>query len=136
MSWLREFKEFAMRGNVVDLAVGVIMGAAFGKIVSSLVADILMPPIGALVGGVKFTELSLHIIPGVTINYGNFLQATFDFVIVAFCIFLLVKGMNALHKAPPPDPTEKECPYCLSKIPIKATKCAHCTSELPAQQSG
>src|ERR1700712_4497242 len=109
MAIVKEFKEFAMRGNVVDLAVGVIIGAAFGKIVSSLVADILMPPIGYLVGGVKFTDL--HAVLGrgpdgkpVTLNYGNFVQACFDFAIIAFCIFLLIKLVNRLMRAPDPGP--------------------------------
>jgi large conductance mechanosensitive channel len=99
MGLLSEFKQFAMRGNVIDLAVGVIIGAAFGKIVSSLVADVIMPPIGYLVGGVKFTDLKAPLPVGdVTVNYGNFLQATFDFIIVAICVFLLVKAMNTLIK--------------------------------------
>ena len=132
MGLLKEFKEFAMRGNVVDLAVGVIMGAAFGKIVSSLVADVLMPPIGYVVGGVKFTELNYKLPPltlkmpdpanpgafldktlePATINYGNFLQSTFDFLIVALCIFAMVKGINMMMKkkeeAPPPPPTPED----------------------------
>lgn len=107
MSIVSEFKTFIQRGNVIDLAVGVIMGAAFGKIVSSLVADVLMPPIGALVGGIKFSELKLRLGDGkdaATINYGNFLQSVIDFLIVAVCVFLLVKAINALNrpKAPPP----------------------------------
>lgn len=121
----KEFKEFAMRGNVVDLAVGIIIGGAFGKIVSSLVADILMPPIGYLIGGVKFTDLKLKLNPGaldptgliksdpVTINYGNFLQVTFDFIIIAAAIFMLVKAMNSIKKkeeaapaAPPAPPAD------------------------------
>lgn len=130
MGLVSEFKTFIQRGNVVDLAVGVIMGAAFGKIVASLVADVLMPPIGYVVGGIKFTELKFTLpekqisdpltggalikIEPATINYGNFLQATFDFVIISFCVFLLVKGINSMKKAeaaaptPPPEtPTEK-----------------------------
>ena len=139
---LKEFKEFAMKGNVLDMAIGVIMGGAFGKIVSSLVSDVLMPPIGLLMGGVDFSSLFLNLTgtpqPSLaaakaagtpTINYGVFLQATFDFIIIAFVIFLLVKQVNRLKKpAPVAAPTTKDCPQCLSAIPIKATKCAHCTS--------
>lgn len=109
MSVVNEFLAFIKRGNVIDLAVGVIIGAAFGKIVSSLVADVLMPPIGYLVGGVKFTDLKLQLSQGenpVTINYGNFLQATFDFLIIAFCVFLLVKGINAVYRQPQAKPAE------------------------------
>jgi len=142
----KEFKEFAMRGNVLDMAVGIIIGAAFGKIVSSLVADIMMPPIGLVLGNVDFSSLFLNLsgqefaslaeaqkAGAATINYGVFLNALINFVIVAFAIFMLVRGVNRLQKQPaPPAPTEKECPHCLSKIPIKATRCAHCTSELRA----
>lgn len=117
MGFFNEFVAFVKRGNVIDLAVGVIIGAAFGKIVTSLVADVLMPPLGYLVGGVKFGDLKLPLNGGdtpVTINYGNFLQATFDFLIVAFCVFLLVKGINALYRQPtpkaavPPEPSNEE----------------------------
>lgn len=126
MSIVQEFKAFAMRGNVVDMAVGVIIGAAFGKIVSSLVADVIMPPIGAMTGGVKFTDLKWDVLPAqtdalgavvkqaVTINYGNFLQVTFDFIIVAFVIFMLIRGMNAMKKkeeakpSAPPAPTKDQ----------------------------
>jgi large conductance mechanosensitive channel len=125
MSIVSEFKQFIQRGNVVDLAVGVIMGAAFGNIVKSLVADIIMPPIGYVIGGVKFTDLKFELpakaisvpgapevaLPAASINYGNFLQTTFDFLIIAFCIFLLVKGINALQRkqeAAPPEPTATE----------------------------
>jgi len=141
---LKEFKDFAMKGNVVDMAIGIIIGGAFGKIVSSLVSDVLMPPIGLLMGKVDFSSLFLNLsgtpepsltaakaagIP--TINYGVFLQTTFDFIIIAFVIFLLVKQMNRLKKeAPAGPPTTKDCPHCLSTIPIKATKCAHCTSNV------
>ena len=142
----KEFKEFAMRGNVLDMAVGIIIGAAFGKIVSSLVADIMMPPIGLVLGNVDFSSLFLNLsgqefaslaeaqkAGAATINYGVFLNALINFVIVAFAIFMLVRGVNRLQKQPaPPAPTEKECPHCLSKIPLKATRCAHCTSELRA----
>jgi len=142
----KEFKEFAMRGNVLDMAIGIIIGAAFGKIVSSLVADIMMPPIGLILGNVDFSSLFLNLsgqefaslaeaqkAGAATINYGVFLNALINFVIVAFAIFMLVRGVNRLQKQPaPPAPTEKECPHCLSKIPLKATRCAHCTSELRA----
>ena len=141
---LKEFKDFAMKGNVLDMAIGVIMGGAFGKIVSSLVSDVLMPPIGLLLGGVDFSSLFLNLTGTAqlslaaakaagtpTINYGVFLQATFDFIIIAFVIFLLVKQVNRLKKpAPVAAPTTKDCPQCLSAIPIKATKCAHCTSNV------
>lgn len=141
---LKEFRDFAMRGNVLDMAIGVIIGGAFGKIVSSLVSDVLMPPIGLLMGKVDFSSLFLNLsgtpepslaaakaagIP--TINYGVFLQAMFDFIIIAFVIFMLVKQVNRLKKEPPAGPpTTKDCPHCLSTIPIKATKCAHCTSNM------
>ena len=142
---LKEFKEFAMRGNVIDMAVGIIIGAAFGKIVASFVKDIIMPPIGLLMGGVDFSGLFLNLsgqafatlaeaqkAGAPTINYGLFVNTVVDFVIIAFAIFIVIKQINRLKKAPPPeDPTTKECPHCLSQIPIKATKCAHCTSEVP-----
>jgi large conductance mechanosensitive channel len=141
---LKEFKEFAMRGNVIDLAVGIIIGAAFGKIVSSMVSDVLMPPIGVLLGNIDFSNLFINLSKetyvsldaakkagAATINYGLFINTIIDFVIVAFCIFILVKQMNRFKKAPPPaDPTTKECKFCLSVIPIKATRCGHCTSQL------
>jgi large conductance mechanosensitive channel len=146
---LKEFKEFALRGNVVDMAVGIIIGAAFGTIVSSLVDDIVMPPIGLLLGGVDFSNLFVLLRTGsepgpyaslaeaqaagaVTINYGVFINAIISFLIVAFVMFLLIRGINRLKKEAPPPATMQECPYCLSMIPIKATRCAHCTSELPA----
>ena len=144
----KEFKEFAVKGNAVDLAVGVIIGAAFGGIVNSLVKDILMPPVGLLTGGLDFSNkfLILKAAPGsgsfntpaeaakagaVTWNYGNFITLIINFVIVAFCIFLVVKAMNRL-KSPSPTaaPVSKECPACAMTIPIKATRCPHCTSEL------
>ena len=144
----KEFKEFAMKGNVLDMAIGVIIGAAFGKIVTSMVSDILMPPIGLLMGKVDFPSLFINLSgqpqPSLaaakaagtpTINYGVFLQAIFDFVIVAFVIFLLVKQVNRLKRepeAPPAAPTTKDCPHCLSSVPLKATRCAYCTSELKA----
>jgi large conductance mechanosensitive channel len=141
---LKEFKEFAMKGNVLDMAIGVIIGGAFGKIVSSLVSDVLMPPLGLLMGKVDFSSLFINLSgtpqPSLTaakaagaptINYGVFLQATFDFIIIAFVIFLFVKQVNRLKQpAPAAAPTTKDCPHCLSAIPIKATKCAHCTSNV------
>jgi large conductance mechanosensitive channel len=144
---LKEFKEFAMRGNVVDMAVGIIIGAAFGRIVTSMVDDILMPPIGRLLGGVDFSNLFITLAGqqydslaaakaagAATINYGLFLNSVINFLIVAFAIFILVKQVNRL-KAPapaPPPPNTKECPLCFSAIPEKATRCPHCTSELRA----
>jgi large conductance mechanosensitive channel len=142
MGMLKEFRDFAMRGNVVDLAVGVIIGGAFGKIVSSLVSDVIMPPIGMLLGNVDFSKLAITLqdasvnasgkaIPAVTLNYGAFINTVIDFVIVAFVIFMVIKQMNRLKKEPPPkEPTEKDCPKCCSHIPIKATRCPQCTSEL------
>jgi large conductance mechanosensitive channel len=143
---LKEFKEFAMRGNVLDMAIGIIIGGAFGKIISSLVGDVLMPPIGRLMGNLDFSNLFFALngqaydslkaakdAGAPTINYGLFLNTVIDFVIVAFVIFLLVKQMNRLKKeAPPASPSTKECPYCLSQIPLKATRCVGCTSEVKA----
>jgi large conductance mechanosensitive channel len=145
---LKEFKEFAMRGNVLDMAIGIILGAAFGKIISSLVSDILLPPLGLLMGKVDFSSLFVNLsgqpYPSLTaaksagaptVNYGVFLQTIFDFLIIAFVIFLLVRQVNRLMRKPearPAAPTTKECPYCLSAIPIKATRCGHCTSEVRA----
>jgi large conductance mechanosensitive channel len=123
----KEFKEFAVKGNVIDMAVGIIIGAAFGKIVSSFVKDILMPPIGLLLGKVDFSGLFAG---AATINYGMFLNTVIDFIIVAFAIFLLVRQVNRLKREP--EPSSKECPHCLSKIPLKATRCPNCTSELKA----
>jgi len=130
----KEFKAFIMRGNVIDLAVGVIIGGAFGKIVASLVNDILMPLIGLILGGVTFSGLAWKI-KDASINYGMFLQSVVDFLIIATAIFFIVKAINRLQKKPetapaPAEPTTKECPYCLSTIPIKATRCPHCTSQL------
>ncbi|UCH21706.1 MAG: large conductance mechanosensitive channel protein MscL [Deltaproteobacteria bacterium] len=147
---LKEFKEFAMRGNVVDMAVGIIIGAAFGTIVKSLVADIIMPPIGLLLGNVDFSNLFVVIKSGsiagpfatlaeaqkagaVTINYGVFINTIISFIIVAFAVFLIIRSINRLKRkeeTPPEEPTTKECPHCLSTIPIKATRCAYCTVEL------
>jgi large conductance mechanosensitive channel len=137
---LREFREFALRGNVVDMAVGIIVGAAFGTIVQSLVNDVIMPPVGLVLGKVDFANLYLVLeparagAPAVTLRYGLFINHIVSFVIVAFCTFLLVKQINKLRRpAQAAAPTTKECPYCLSTIPSKATKCAHCTSEVAAR---
>jgi len=143
---LKEFKEFARRGNVMDMAVGIVIGAAFGKIVSSFVGDILMPPIGLVLGGVDFSNIFVVLGAGeypslqaakeagaATWNIGLFINTVIDFVIIAFAIFLVVKAMNQLKRkeaAPAPEPTTKDCGYCYSKIPIKATRCPHCTSQL------
>ncbi len=130
---LKEFKEFAMRGSVLDLAVGVIIGGAFGKIVASLVNDVLMPIIGLLLGGVDFSGLAITV-GNASIRWGAFVQAIIDFVIIAFVIFLIVKVANATMKkeapAPAQQPTTKECSYCFSTIPVKATRCPYCTSQL------
>ena len=136
---LKEFKAFAMRGNVVDMAVGIIIGAAFGKIVSSLVNDVIMPPIGLLLGGLDFSSFMVTLkqatadVPAVAIKYGTFINTVIDFIIVAFAIFMVIRAMNRSKKkeeAPPPAPTTKECPECLSVIPIKAVRCAHCGIQL------
>ncbi len=127
---LKEFKDFAMRGNVMDLAIAVIIGGAFGKIIASLVNDVLMPLIGLLLGGISFSNLSVTVNEAV-IAYGLFIQAIVDFVIVAFVIFLLVRSMNRMKKPEAAaEPTTKECPYCFSTVPIKATRCPNCTSQL------
>jgi large conductance mechanosensitive channel len=142
----KEFKAFAMRGNVLDMAVGIIIGAAFGRIITSLVSDILMPPIGLILGKVDFSSLFLNIsgksyatlaeakaANAATINYGVFLNTMIDFVIVAFVIFLLVRQVNKWNKpAAAPEASTKDCPYCISAIPIQATRCPNCTSELRA----
>ena len=147
---LKEFREFAMRGNVVDMAVGIIIGGAFGTIVKSLVSDVIMPPIGLLLGGVDFSDLFITLKEGsaagpyatlasaqaagaVTISYGLFANAVISFLIVAFAVFLLIKGINKLQRekeVPAAEPTTKECPHCCSTIAIKATRCPNCTSEL------
>jgi large conductance mechanosensitive channel len=141
MSVLKEFKEFAVKGNVADMAVGVIIGAAFGKVVSSFINDLVMPPLGLLTGGVDFTDqrVTLKAAQGaqkaVTVNYGAFITNVIDFAIVAFAVFLLVKAMNHLKRdqpAAPPAPTEKQCAECLSKIPLGAKRCAHCAQPQPA----
>ncbi len=130
---LKEFKEFVMRGNVLDLAVGVIIGGAFGKIVGSLVNDILMPLVGSIMGGVNFSE-QVSMVNGVELHWGLFIQTVIDFLIIAFVIFTIIKAANAAKKAPVPapvaEPTTKECPHCFSTISIKATRCPNCTSEL------
>jgi large conductance mechanosensitive channel len=146
---VKEFREFAVRGNVVDMAVGIIIGGAFGTIVQSLVKDILMPPIGLLLGGVDFSDLFLTLKAGttagpyatlamaqqagaVTINIGQFLNAVISFLIVAIAVFLLIKVINSLRREQeaPAAPTTKECDHCFSNIPIRATRCPHCTSNL------
>jgi large conductance mechanosensitive channel len=149
---LKEFKEFAMRGNVVDMAVGIIIGAAFGSIVTSLVADVIMPPIGLLLGNVDFSNLFVTLRDGaaagpyssvaqakaagaVTLNYGLFINAIISFLIVAFAVFMLIRAINKLKRPeikPAEAPTTKECGYCYSTIPIKAVRCPACTSELKA----
>jgi len=127
---LKEFREFAMRGNIFDLAIAVIIGGALGKIITSLVNDILMPLIGLGLGGVNFSEKAITVGAAV-VKWGAFVQAILDFFIIVLVIFLIIKGINALKKAPPPpDATTKECPYCFTTIPIKATRCPNCTSEL------
>ena len=140
----KEFKEFAMKGNVLDLAIGIIMGTAFGKIITSLVNDIIMPPIGLLLGNVNFADLYINLsgktfasleeakkAGAAVISYGVFLNTVLDFIIVAFIMFLFVRQINKMKKEPAPaDPATKECKYCLSTIPIKATRCPHCTSQL------
>jgi large conductance mechanosensitive channel len=142
----KEFKEFALRGNVIDLAIGVILGGAFGKIVTSFVNDVLMPPIGLLLGRVNFVDLFIDLsgegyaslaaaqeAGAATINYGVFLNTILDFIIVAFVIFLVVRQINKMQKeepAAPAEPTTKACPYCFTDIPIKAKRCPNCTSEL------
>jgi large conductance mechanosensitive channel len=142
---LKEFKEFAMRGSVLDLAIGVIIGAAFGSIVTSFVNDILMPPIGLLLGRVDFSNLFITLkgpatstlaeaqsAGAVTINYGLFINTVINFLIVAFVIFLVVKQINRLQRQPEaaPEPTTKECSYCFTRIPIQAKRCPNCTSDL------
>jgi large conductance mechanosensitive channel len=138
MGMLKEFKEFAMKGNVLDMAVGIIIGAAFGKIVSSLVSDVIMPPIGVVLGNVDFSSLAITLrekagdVPAVTIRYGVFINTVIDFVIVAFAIFIVIKQLNRLKRPEaPPEVTTKDCPRCLMAIPLKATRCGHCTVDLP-----
>ena len=147
----KEFKEFAMRGNVLDMAVGIIIGGAFGTIISSMVNDVLMPPIGLALGNVDFTNLFIVLKDGakaaapyaaladakaagaVTINYGLFINSVVSFVIVAFCVFMLIRTMNRLKReeaAPAAEPTTRDCPFCYSAIPLKASRCPNCTSEV------
>ena len=146
----KEFREFAMRGSVLDMAVGIIIGAAFGTIVSSLVADVLMPPIGLLLGKVDFANLYVLLTAGqtpgpyaslaaaqqagaVTLNYGAFINKIISFLIVAFSLFLIIRSMNRMKRkaeAPAPAPTTKDCPFCATAVPLKAVRCPHCTSEL------
>jgi large conductance mechanosensitive channel len=148
MSMFKEFKDFAMRGNVVDMAVGIIIGAAFGTIVRSLVADVIMPPIGLALGNVDFAELFAVLRQGapvgpyatladaqaagaVTVNYGVFINTIISFIIIAFAVFMLIRQVNRMKREEPaPEPNTKECPYCFSTIPIKATRCGYCTSDL------
>ncbi|HCD35503.1 large-conductance mechanosensitive channel protein MscL [Chlorobium phaeovibrioides] len=146
---MKQFKEFAVRGNVVDMAVGIIVGGAFGKLVNTLVSDVMMPPLGFLTGGVDFTNLYFVLSEGstpgpyaaleqaraagaVTVNYGLFINAMISFIIMAFAVYLLVRGINSLRRkeeaAPPP--STKQCPFCLSTVPLKATRCPACTSGL------
>ncbi|MFH0801821.1 MAG: large-conductance mechanosensitive channel protein MscL [bacterium] len=138
---IKEFKEFAMRGNVVDMAVGIIIGGAFGKIISSLVNDVIMPPIGLLLGNVDFAGLAITLrgktegAEAVAIKYGLFINTILDFILVAFAIFIVIKQMNRFREkkeAQPAAPTTRECPKCFSAISIKATRCPNCTSELQA----
>ena len=138
MSVIKEFKEFAVKGNVVDMAVGVVIGGAFGKIVTSFLNDVMMPPLGMLTGGVDFTDhrVTLKAAEGaskaVTLNYGAFVTAIVDFSVVAFAVFLLVKAVNTLKREAPPAPTEKQCSECLMNIPLKAKRCGHCSQPQPA----
>ena len=148
---LKEFREFALRGNVIDMAIGIIVGSAFGSIITSLVTDIIMPPIGLILGGVDFSDLFVVIKEGatprpypslvaaqdvgaVTMNIGLFMNTLISFLIIAFSIFLLIRGINKLQKsepeAIPTEPSIKKCPYCVSEIPIEASRCPHCTSNL------
>jgi large conductance mechanosensitive channel len=147
---LKEFKEFAMRGNVVDMAVGIIIGGAFGTIVKSLVSDVIMPPIGLMLGGIDFSNLFVVLKHGtsqgpyaaladaqssgaVTINYGLFVNSIISFLIVAFAVFMLIRGLNSMRRKQeeaPAAPTTKDCPFCQTAIPIKATRCPHCTSQI------
>jgi large conductance mechanosensitive channel len=149
---MKEFKEFAVKGNVIDMAVGIIIGAAFGTIVKSLVADVIMPPIGLALGNVDFANLFIVLKEGaqagpyqslaeaqaagaVSINYGTFINTIISFLIIAFAVFLIIRNVNKMKREaeePPAEPTTKDCPFCFSTIPIKATRCGFCTSELKA----
>jgi large conductance mechanosensitive channel len=129
----KEFKEFALKGSVLDMAVGIIIGAAFGAVVSSLVSDVLMPPLGLLLGHVDFSNMAIKLTDSVKLTYGMFINKVIGFLIVAFALFLVIRAMNRLKKkaeAPAVGPTTKACPYCATEIPIKAVRCPHCTSEL------
>jgi len=137
--FFNEFKKFAMRGNVMDMAVGIIIGAAFGKIVTSLVEDVIMPPIGLALGKVDFSDLAWKLTDDVSIKYGAFINTVISFIIVAFAVFILIKAVNTLQAKMIKEeaeaeaaaaPTTKKCPYCCSEIAIEATRCPHCTSEL------
>ena len=144
MGFIGEFKEFAVKGNVIDMAVGIIIGAAFGSIVNSLVKDVIMPPIGMLMGGINFADMFVALdgkayatlseaqaAAAPTINYGLFINSVISFIIVALAVFVLIKKINAMKKQPaPPEPNTKECPYCKESIPKAAVKCSHCTSDL------
>jgi len=143
MKIIEEFKQFAIKGNVVDMAIGIVIGAAFGTVVKSIVDDIITPPLGRILGGVDFSNLFINLSPGTysslaaakqagaaTVNYGLFIDSVISFIIVAFSLFLVVKMMNKLKTAPPPEPNTKLCPHCQSTISIKATRCAYCTSQL------
>ena len=150
MGMVKEFREFAIKGNVVDMAVGIIIGGAFGTVVKSLVDDVIMPPVGMLIGNVDFSQLFITLRQGaeegpyttieaareagaVTVNVGLFINAVISFLIVGFAVFLLVKSVNRLKReepVPPPAPTEKPCPFCAMTIPLAATRCPHCTSEI------
>jgi large conductance mechanosensitive channel len=146
MGFVGEFKEFAMKGNVLDMAVGIIIGAAFGAIISSLVKDVIMPPIGMIMGGMNFADLFIALdgktyasmaaaqaAAAPTINYGLFINTIINFIIVALAIFMLIRQVNAAKKKPaPPEPNTKECPFCRESIPKAAVKCSHCTSDLKA----
>jgi large conductance mechanosensitive channel len=143
---LKEFKEFAVKGNMIDLAIAVVLGTAFGAIVNSLVKDVLMPPLGKLMGGVDFTDLFIVLggstypslkaardAGAATINYGVFINTVINFFLVALALFFVIKGINAARKQPAPAaPTEKDCPHCFTRIPLRATRCPHCTSVLSA----
>jgi large conductance mechanosensitive channel len=144
MGFISEFRDFAMKGNVLDMAVGIIIGAAFGGIVSSLVKDVIMPPVGMMMGGINFADMFVALdgktyatlaaaqaAAAPTINYGLFINAIINFIIVALAIFLLIRQVNAAKKKPaPPEPNSKECPFCRESIPKAAVKCSHCTSDL------
>ncbi len=144
MGFFSEFKEFAIKGNVLDMAVGIIIGAAFGSIINSLVKDVIMPPIGYIMGGVSFADMfyaldgntyktlaEAQAAAAPTINYGSFINTIVNFIIVALAIFLLIRQVNSMRKKPiPPAPNSKECPYCKESIPLAAVRCSHCTSDL------